>query len=179
MIYRFKIILRTDKLQNPIKITRRNKYFEVYIIAPGILYGACFNIVTTIYSVGINVKKKTVHMIIAPAIQVISSLALCFALIPKLGLVGIGISSLVSVVLSRLYRIVMGVNSYSTGVSEWKSYSLCAVCVLMAFVSMFFTSFIADVIICSLLIALTFLIVNAEIVKLCKDFFSLLKKNKE
>ena len=43
------------------------KYFTVYVIAPTILVTACFNILAAIYAVGIDIRKKTIHLVVAPS----------------------------------------------------------------------------------------------------------------
>ncbi len=157
------------------------KYHSVYVVIPAILFASCFNIITVIYGVGINIKKKTIHFVIAPIIQFIISIILCFTLIPKLGLVGVALASLISILSSRLYRIIVGLTLYSSGKSEIKSILLCIVCAFTAIASMFFTSLISDMTLSVGLIILMIIVMNKELIPVIKTIISLIKpkKNKE
>ena len=153
-------------------------YFAVYIIAPAICFAACFSLIITIYSVGINIKKKTVHFVVEPIIQIIVSVALCYLLIPSLKLIGIGIAILSSIVLSRLYRMVVGLRLYSSGTSEWKSVLLCVVCTAVSVLSMFLTTLKHDIILAICLVLFTLIIMNKDIAVICKTFLSLVSSKK-
>lgn len=154
-------------------------YYSVYIIAPVILYGACINVISIVYSVGINIKKKTIHFIISPLIQGIISFTLCFFLIPSMGLIGIGISSIASIAVSRLYRIIVGLNYYNTGVSEWKSVLLCVGGTAVSVMSLYFTSLKFDIIAFAILILLLAVIVNKDIFSLSHIMLGLFTKKNE
>lgn len=153
-------------------------YHDVYIIAPAILYSSCFSLLMNIYSVGINIEKKTIHLIAAPVLQIVSSVAICFLLIPTLGLTGIGCAVLISVVVSRLYRILVGLKIYPTGVSEARSFILWGVSIAFALVSMYFTSFAADVCMFAALILIMLLIANKDIVEACRNVYGLVRREK-
>lgn len=154
-----------------------SSYHSVYIIAPSVMFGAMFHILTIIYSVGINISKKTYHFIISPIIQLSISIALCFLLIGKmdLGLIGIAIASLASLVISKTYRIAMGLHYFDSGKSEWKTVLLCITAVAASVFTMFFTNIISDVIVFIVLVALTLAVANREIVPLTKMLVSLIK----
>lgn len=154
-------------------------YHSVYIIAPAILYGACINVISIVYSVGINIKKKTVHFIVSPVIQGLVSFALCYLLIPSMGLIGVGIASLASIAASRLYRIVVGIRYYSTGASEWKSVLLCAIGTAVSVMSLYFTSLKFDIIACAVLIAAVAVIVNKDIFSLSRTMIGLFAKKND
>lgn len=146
-------------------------YFDVYIIAPAILYSSCFSLLMNIYSVGINIQKKTVHLIIAPVLQIVSSVSLCMLLIPKFGLKGIGCAVLISVVISRLYRIIVGLKVYPSGVSETKSFILWGVSIAFSLISMYFTSFAADACMFTALIAIMLMTANKDIFGICMNTY--------
>ena len=151
------------------------KYFSVYMIAPVILLAACFNILCAIYSVGINIRKKTVHFVVAPILQIIASVALCYLLIPSLGLIGVGIAVLVSIGISRFYQIIMGLHSYNTGCVEVKTFLLCGLCVVAAVTSMFFTTLKDDLILSLLLLAASFVIMNRDILVIIRSVLAVVK----
>lgn len=155
------------------------KYFTVYIIAPVILLAACLNILSTIYSVGINIKKKTIHFVIAPVLQIVTSVTLCYLLIPAMGLTGVGIAVLCSLGISHGYRIFVGLKLYNTGVAETKTVLLCAAAIAAAVCSLFFVSLQADILISILLIVCACFVVNKEIMPIAKSVKALLKTNKQ
>lgn len=143
-------------------------YFEVYLIAPAIMFSACYEIYTMIYAIGLNTEKKTVHILISPIIQIIVSLSLCFLLIPRLGLIGIGIASMISVVVSKTYRIFMGLSMYSTGKNEWKIAILWSSSVFFSIYVMFFKTLLSDCIVFIVLTSLSILVLNKEGVAIIK-----------
>lgn len=157
-------------------------YHQVYVIAPAIMFGALFHILNIIYSVGINIKKKTYHLIISPIIQAAISFALCFLLIPKLGLAGIAIASLASLVISKTYRIFVGIHYYGTGKTEIKPIILCVLATAASVISIFLSSeggFIYDVILSLALIGVSAVIVNRDIFSLMKSMLSIIRPSKE
>ena len=154
-------------------------YFDVYIIAPAICFGACFRLVSMIYSTGIHIAKKTIHFVVEPIIQMALSLALCFLLCKPLGLVGVGIAVTVSVVASRAYRTVVGLHLYDTGVSEHKIWVLMALCTAVAFATLFFTSVIADVVMSAMLIVSMLLILNKDLLAVIQTAKTLMTSNKK
>lgn len=154
-------------------------YFSVYIIAPVILYGACINVISIVYSIGINIKKKTIHFIISPLIQAVASFLLCFLLIPSMGLIGIGIASLASIAASRIYRIIVGIHYYNTGASEWKSVLLCAIGTAVSVMSLYFTSLKFDIIAFAVLVLSLAVIVNKDIFALSNTMIGLFAKKND
>lgn len=143
-------------------------YFEVYLIAPAIMFSACCEIYTMIYAIGLNIEKKTLHILISPIIQIAVSLSLCFLLIPKLGLIGIGIASMVSVVVSKAYRIVIGLSMYSTGKNEWKIVILWISSIFASIYVMFFKTLLSDCIVFIILTSLSVLVLNREGMEIIK-----------
>ena len=154
------------------------KYFSVYIIAPVIFLSACFNLFFVIYSVGINIKKKTWHLVIAPILQLITSVALCYTLIPKMGLVGVGLAVFISLNINRFYTIIVGLKLYGTGTSEAKMYIIAALSTVAAILSLYYTELLSDIIMSSTLIAVSALVMNKEILVTVKNVLGLLKKSK-
>ncbi len=153
-------------------------YYSVYIIAPAILLSSCYHIVAIIYSVGIDIKKKTGYLVVSPLIQCVISILLCYILVPSMGLVGVGIAVLISTGVSRFYRIIAGLKLYNSGVSEVKSIALCILSTIAVMLALFFTSLLADVVIFAALCILTIVIINKDIVPMVKMIFNLVKPDK-
>lgn len=154
-------------------------YFDAYIIAPTICFCACYTLMTTIYGSGINIAKKTVHHIIEPVMQIAISAVCCYWLLPYFGLIGVGIAVLVSIVLSRTYKIIVGLHLYHTGVSEYKMWVLMGLCTAVAFASLFFTSLMADVIMFIILIAAMLLILNKDLLMVIQTVKTLMVPSKK
>jgi len=157
-------------------------YFNVYIIAPAICFGACLTLLSVIYASGINIVKKTIHHVVEPILQMIFSLVCCHLFIPPLGLVGVGIAVLISVVLSRIYKMIVGLHLYDTGASEHKMWILMGLCTAVAFASLFLTSFIADLVMFIVLIVAMLLVLNKDLITVVNTAKTLLipkKKSKE
>ena len=155
------------------------KYYIVYMIAPCILLAACFNILSVIYAVGINITKKTMHFVIAPILQIVLSVTLCYLLIPRMGLQGVALAVLISVGISHFYRIVVGLKLYGTGVSEAKTFLLCGICTAGAVSAMFLTDLLTDVLISAGLITAMVIVINKELLAVAKSALALVKPNKE
>ena len=153
-------------------------YFEVYLIAPAIIYTSCYEIYTMIYAVGINTSKKTIHMILAPIIRFVISVSLCYLLIPQLGLTGIGVASLFSVIMSNAYKILVGLHYYGTNQKEWKITLLWLICIVVSIFVMYSTTLLSDICICIGLCAISFIIMNKEGIVLVKKMSKLLLSKK-
>ena len=138
-------------------------YFDAYIIAPTICFCACYGILTTVYGSGINIEKKTIFHVVEPVLQLVLTTGICYWLLPILGLKGIGIALLVSMMISRTFKIIVGLHLYGTGESEYKMWILMALCTAVAFASLFFTSFLADAAMSVLLIVAMLLILNRDV----------------
>jgi len=156
-----------------------SNYYSVYIIAPCILFGACFNILNIIYSVGINIKKKTGYFIISPLLQLGISVGLCYLLVPTMGLVGVAIATLASLVVSKTYRIMVGMHFYNTGASEWKVVVLCALGVAAAVLTLFSTTLLSDVLVCTALLVAVAVIMNKDFVTLVRSMKDILRAGKK
>ena len=152
---------------------------DVAVIAPAVLFGACFNVLNIIYSVGINIKKKTVYFIVSPLLQLGISVGLCFWLVPTMGLKGVAIATLASLVISKTYRIMVGMHFYNTGVSEWKAVVLCVGGVAAAVLALFCTSHVSNVLICVGLIALVAIIINKDLVPMVRSMKDIVRGSKK
>ena len=157
-------------------------YYDAYIIAPAIFWGACYSLMTVIYASGINIVKKTIHHVIEPIIQIVISVIICYLLIPVLGLQGVGVAVLISIIVSRTYKNIVGLYLYDTGASEHKMWILMGLCTAVAFASLFLTSFIADLVMFIVLIVAMLLVLNKELITVVNTAKTLLipkKKSKE
>lgn len=153
-------------------------YYSVYLIVPSVFFTSCYHILMIVYSVGVNInKKKTYHLMISPALQAVVSVTLCFILVPKMGLLGAAIASLASLVVSKTYRILVGIKLYNTGTAEWKSVLLCIVGVIASVTSMFFSDFRSDLITAVIIIITLATVVNKDIILLSKSIFALVKSD--
>lgn len=148
---------------------------DVSIIAPAILFGACFNILNIIYSVGINIKKKTGYFIVSPLLQLGISVGLCYLLVPTMGLTGVAIATLASLVISKTYRILVGMHFYNTGVSEWKTVVLCTLGVAASVFALFYTSLVSDVLVFVVVIAATIAVVNKDLMMLVRSMKGIMR----
>lgn len=154
------------------------EYYDAYIIAPAVCFGACYSLVAVIYGSGINIVKKTIHHIVEPLIQIVISVVLCYLLIPTFELVGAGIAVVVSIVISRTYKNVVGLHFYSTGVTERKTWVLMGICTVVALASLFLTSLMADVIMFTILIVSMLLILNKDLLTIIQTAKTLLVPKK-
>lgn len=152
-------------------------YADVMIIAPAIFYAASLLPLTSILGVGINIRKKTVHYIVSPLLQLVTSVILCYVLVPKYELIGIGIAVLASAFISRFYRILIGLKYYSTDRKEVKCFALMFVCMMLSALSMFNTSLRFDVFAFISIVAITLVIINRETVTLISFISKLFNKN--
>lgn len=154
------------------------KYYSVFVIAPAILYGACINIVALIYAVGVEIRKKTKILIFLPVMQGIISIALCLAIAPSMGIIGVAIASLVSIFISNGLRICVGLKLYGSGQCEWKSAILICTCVLFAIIALFFSTLKADIIMFVALLGIAIGIVSSELKELADFFISVIINKK-
>lgn len=147
------------------------EYFDAYIIAPAVCFGACYSLVAVIYGSGINIVKKTIHHVIEPLIQIVLSVTCCYLLIPSLELKGVGIAVLVSIVISRTYKNIVGLRLYDSGSSEHKMWILMGICTAVGFATLLFTSFVAD-------LAMFIVLITALLVIMNKDLKSIMQTAK-
>ena len=191
---KFKPILHTFGLMSVVSVTiclafcillRRwlvllldSSYNSIYIIAPTIIYSSGVHIISIIYSVGINIKKKTKHLIFIPIAQLVISLILCYMLIPRMGLIGVALASFISLVVTKIYKIYMGLYLYDSGQSEWKATTIGIIGIVIALLSLFFTSLCSDVILTLILIVSVLTVANRELVESIKNLTGMMKISK-
>ena len=87
-------------------------YYDSMLIAPALVCGACFDLLTCIYSIGINIKKKTQFHIIIPFVQLAISMATLYIGLPRWGLIATGISYLLSIAISRIVQMTIALHYY-------------------------------------------------------------------
>ena len=90
-------------------------YYDCRLIAPALVCGVCFDLLTCVYAIGIVIEKKTIFQIIVPFVQLIVSISLLYLLLPRFGLIASGISYLFSIAISRIIQIMIGLHYYGTG----------------------------------------------------------------
>ena len=99
-------------------------------------------------------------------------------LIPEFGLLGAGIASLFSIIISRIYRIVLGLHYYGTERREWKIALLWLICAVAAVFTMYSTTIVSDITVCITLCILSLVVINTEGVNLVKKMNGLLFSKK-
>lgn len=90
-------------------------YYDCNLIAPSLVCGSCFDLLSCIYAVGINIQKKTKYFMLVPASQLAVSSISLIILLPKLGLIATGISYLLSIAVSRVIQMTIALHLYGTG----------------------------------------------------------------
>ncbi len=120
-------------------------YVDAMIIAPAIVCGSCFDVLSTVYSIGIYIKKKTIYQIIVPIVRIFVSLPILLIGLPLWGLRATGIAYLLSIAFSKTIEIKMSLHYYGTGRKNYKLFSLMTMCIAVSLMSLFFTSILFDV----------------------------------
>lgn len=121
-------------------------YADVMIIAPAIVCGSCFDVLSMIYSIGIYIKKKTINQIIVPIVRIIISIPVLFIGLPIWGLQATGIGYLLSIAVSRTVEINMALHYYGTGRRNYKLFVLMGMSIAVSMLSLFVTSMLFDII---------------------------------
>ena len=121
-------------------------YADVMIIAPAIVCGSCFDVLSTIYSIGIYIKKKTINQIIVPIVRIIISIPVLFIGLQIWGLQATGIGYLLSIAVSRTVEINMALHYYGTGRRNYKLFVLMGMSIAVSMLSLFVTSMLFDII---------------------------------
>ena len=96
-----------------------------------------------------------------------------------IGLVGVAIATLASLVVSKTYRIMVGMHFYNTGASEWKVVVLCALGVAAAVLTLFSTTLLSDVLVCTALLVAVAVIMNKDFVTLVRSMKDILRAGKK
>jgi O-antigen/teichoic acid export membrane protein len=145
-----------------------SKYYDAMLIAPAMVCGACFDLLSCIYSIGINITKKTKYHIIIPVVQLGVSTIVLFALLPSIGLRATGISYLLSIGISRMVQMTIALKNYDTGKQNTKMYILFFGGIVAALLAVFIRSFIFDVLCCIILIAVISATSHRELLTMLK-----------
>ncbi len=147
-------------------------YVDAMIIAPAIVCGSCFDVLSTVYSIGIYIKKKTFNRIIVPIIRILISLPVLLVGLPVCGLQATGIAYLLSIAISRTIEIKMAFHYYGTGKKNYKLFLLMAMSIGVSLLSLFYTSIVFDVVVSLGILLVSAFIVKKEIihaVKWCRE----------
>lgn len=145
-----------------------SKYYDAMLIAPAMVCGACFDLLSAIYSIGINITKKTQYHIIIPIIQLTVSAVILLALLPIIGLQATGISYLLSIGISRMVQMTIALRKYDTGRSNAKMYFLFLGGIVSALAAIYFHSFAFDVVCCFIIVIVLFTISRKELFTMIK-----------
>ena len=93
-----------------------------------------------------------------------------------MGLVGVGISLLFSIVVGNIYKIFVGLRYYNTGRAEYRVFVLFVWCTIVSVMSMFFTSLLADFIMGALIMGLMFMLNIKNLKPLLIELRNFIKK---
>lgn len=121
------------------------EYYDTRLIAPALMCGACFDLLSSIYSIGINIKKQTKYHILVPIVQILVSVSFLTILLPILGVRATGISYMFSIALSRGIQIIIGLKLYGTGKKYTGLLTMIILYLLVGILSCLFETMIFDV----------------------------------
>ncbi len=139
-----------------------SNYYECYLIAPALVSGACFDVLATIYSVGINIARKTAFHILIPLIQLIISLILLYVLLPTIGLRATGIAYLSSITISRLVQMGIAAHYYNIDRNYSKVSVIMGLYIVFGLLACFNDSLLIDAAYSIALLAMGFFIAKKE-----------------
>lgn len=145
-----------------------SKYYDAMLIAPAIVCGACFDLLSGIYAIGINISQKTKYHIIVPVAHLIVSAVLLFGLLPVIGLRATGLAYIVSIAISRYIQIHIAFKQYDTGKDNKPLLIFLCVGVIISILSLFITSLTFDIICAFFLVGATVVFSRKEVVALYK-----------
>lgn len=140
-------------------------YTDVMIIAPAIVCGSCFDVLSTIYSIGIYIKKKTLNQIIVPMVRILISAPLLLIGLPALGLQATGIAYLLSIAVSRTIEINMALRYYGTGRKNYKLFVLMGMSIAVSMLSLFVKSMSFDVVASVGIMLISVIFVRKELIQ--------------
>lgn len=126
-------------------------YYDSMLIAPALVCGACFDLLTCIYSIGINIKKKTQFHVIVPFVQLAISMATLYIGLPRWGLIATGISYLLSIAISRIVQMAIALHYYGIECGYGKLAIMLGIYIAVGILSCFVTSIQFDIL-CGLLL---------------------------
>lgn len=145
-----------------------SKYYEAMLITPAIVCGACFDSLSSIYAIGINISQKTKYHIIVPVAHLVVSAVLLFGLLPVIGLRATGLAYIVSIAISRYIQIHIAFKQYDTGKDNKPLLIFLCVGVIISILSLFITSLTFDIICAFFLVGATVVFSRKEVVALYK-----------
>lgn len=120
-------------------------YYNAMLIAPALVCGACFDLLACIYSIGINVRKKTKFHILVPCIQLVVSLSILFIGLPRWGLIATGISYLLSIAISRSVQMSIALHYCGIDGGYGKLFAMLGMYIISGILSCFFSSIQFDI----------------------------------
>ena len=120
-------------------------YYDSMLIAPALVCGACFDLLTCIYSIGINIKKKTQFHVIVPFVQLAISMATLYIGLPRWGLIATGISYLLSIAISRIVQMAIALHYYGIECGYGKLAIMLGIYIAVGILSCFVTSIQFDI----------------------------------
>lgn len=120
-------------------------YYDSMLIAPALVCGACFDLLTCIYSIGINIKKKTQFHVIVPFVQLAISMATLYIGLPRWGLIATGISYLLSIAISRIVQMAIALHYYGIECGYGKLAIMLGIYIAVGILSCFVSSIQFDI----------------------------------
>lgn len=87
-------------------------YVEAYQVVPWLAFGLLFTQVFSWFVPGVGVARKTIHHVWRAAVAVGVNIGLNFLLVPRYGMVGAAIGTLIASVVSYVLRLVMSQRYY-------------------------------------------------------------------
>lgn len=140
-------------------------YADVMIIAPAIVCGSCFDVLSTIYSIGIYIKKKTLNRIIVPIVRILISVPVLLVGLPVWGLQATGVAYLLSIAVSRTIEINMALHYYGTGKKNYKLFALMGMSIAVSMLSLFVTSMSFDIVVSVGIMLISVVLVRKELIQ--------------
>lgn len=138
-------------------------YLDALTIAPAIVCGSCFDVLSTIYSIGIYIKKRTSFRVIIPFIRMIISFSILYFLLPKIGLKATGLSYLMSIAISITVEMKVALDYYDTNRNNFKTVIMMFFCTLFSVLALYYKSLKFDVLTGTLLFFLGTIIARKEL----------------
>ena len=150
-----------------------SEYYDTRLIAPALMCGACFDLLSCVYAIGINIKKKTQYHILVPVIQLFVSISLLNLLLPALGIRATGIAYMFSIACSRGYQISVGLKLYGTDRNYTGLMLMMVLYLSVGILSCIFDTIAFDVLCASLMIIVATLIARKELLSIGKAIVSI------
>lgn len=145
-----------------------SSYYEAIYIAPCMVCGACFDLLSCIYSIGINITKKTIYHIIIPVEQLAISALFLYCLLPSLGIRATGIAYMASIAISRITQMSIALKLYGTGKPNYKMFGLFVLGIICAILSTVTKAFSFDILCSTILLIIALFASKNEIIGIVK-----------